>query len=333
MAPARSAGAVNVVSIGGGTGQPALISALRKLDRPLNLSAIVAMADDGRSTGILRREEHMLPPGDLRKCMVALAANPTGPLARALEHRFSYLDNHAMGNLLIAALADETGDFMATLSAVEEMLGCVGRTLPSTLEPVAMAGVTAAGERVHGQALLSYGAGRLERVWLEPAEPAAYAPAAEAIRAADLVVIGPGSLFTSLMPNLLVPDIARALAETDACRIFVCPKADVPGETEGMAAEDYIDALDAAGFLPLVDVALFHRRDERARPGFPSHDPRFGRFPDVPLPAAAESRLARRIPAVLIRDMADEDACTAHDPRLLAAALTEVIDACHSARR
>jgi len=321
-----SGGALRVVSIGGGTGQPALIAALRRLGRPISLTAVVAMADDGRSSGILRERERMLPPGDLRKCMVALAADPGGPLARALEHRFSYLDNHALGNLLIAAMADETGDFMATLETVEGLLGCVGRTLPSTLDPVTIAGVSAAGERVSGQARLSYGSGRLERVWLEPADARAFEPAAEAIRAADLIVLGPGSLFTSLMPNLLVPGIARALEETRARRVFVCPKADVPGETEGMDAEGYLDALEAAGFLSLVDVALFHRRDAAARPGFASRDPRAALFPDVAVSGEATARIAARVPAVLFRDMADEDACTAHDRRLLAAALTEVID-------
>ncbi|MDY4041563.1 MAG: gluconeogenesis factor YvcK family protein [Collinsella sp.] len=328
-----SPGARRVVSIGGGTGQPALIGALRALARPLVLTAVVAMADDGRSSGILREREHMLPPGDLRKCMVALAADPTGPLSRALEHRFAYLDNHALGNLLIAAMADETGDFMGTIETVEDLLGCVGRTLPSTLDPVTIAGETRSGERVRGQANLSYGSGPLRRVWLEPAAPAAFEPAAAAIRDADLVVIGPGSLFTSLMPNLLVPGIAAALAETRARRVFVCPKANVPGETEGAAAEDYLDSLDEAGFLGLIDVALIHRRDETSRPGFLSRDPRAALFPDVELSEEAERRLAGRVPGLLVRDMADEADCTAHDLRRLAAALGEVIDGCPSARR
>ncbi|MBY4797043.1 YvcK family protein [Collinsella sp. AGMB00827] len=383
--------AFRVVSLGGGTGQPALLRALRRTGYPLDIDAIVAMGDDGRSSGILREREGMLPPGDLRKCLTALAAEPEGSLARAFEHRFDYLNNHAMGNLMIAALVGEGDSFPAAIGCCAQLLGCVGNVLPSTLDPISLRGTTIAGEEVAGQAMLSYGSGRLDRIWLESAfkttdqtpqegtaagsgsraqqaatdpgslaqqavtdpgsrakqvvadpsslaqkavaEPLAYEPAVRAILAADLIVMGPGSLFTSLLPNLLVPGIAEALAKTKARRLFICPKADVPGETEGMDAEAYIDALEQAGFLELLDTALFHRRDCKARPYFVMQDPRAERFLDVELTPAAEKRLSQRIPHIMVRDLADEHACTAHDTNELAAALREVMDTCPSAQR
>lgn len=329
---------LRVVSIGGGTGQPALIRALRLMaretGRPLHIDAVVAMADDGRSTGILREREGVLPPGDLRKCLVALAAEPDGLLARALEHRFAYLDGHAMGNLLLTALADEAGNFGAALAAAHAMLGCVGRALPSTFDQVRLAGRTAAGEEVSGQAALSYAAGRLDRVWLEPADPAACGEAVRAILEADLVVAGPGSLFTSIAPNLLVPGIADALARTRALRLFVCPKADVPGETEGMDAEGYADALERMGFSRLFDAALFHRADPAGRSDAErSRDPRERLFPDVGLSVDAERRLRARFSRVWVRDLADPANATAHDVRRFADALAEVVRACPSVQR
>lgn len=324
---------LRVVTVGGGTGQPSVIRALRTMTVPLELTAVVAMADDGRSTGILREREGILPPGDVRKCLVALARDPASPLARAFEHRFSYLDGHAMGNLLITALADEGLSFPAAIEELESMLRCVGRVLPSTLDQVSLAGRTAVGEELAGQAALSYGAGRLDCVRLDPAHPKAFGPAVDAILAADLVVLGPGSLFTSLMPNLLVPGIAAALRETHGTRVFFCSKAEVPGEAEGMDAEAHVDALERQGFLDLVDVAVFHRADPAARPGFSSLDQHAPLYPDVPLAPGAEARLARRVPRVLVRDLADAGSCTSEDPLRVAGVLREIMDGCGAAAR
>ena len=340
--PLRGAGAegaphtLRVVTVGGGTGQTTLIRALRELDARggagrVAIDAVVAMADDGRSSGILREREGVLPPGDVRKCLVALAADPAAPLARALERRFPYLDNHSLGNLLLTALADGEGGFAAAVGEVSRALACVGRVHPSTLDDVTLAGTTAAGAELRGQAALSYAAGRLDSVRLVPAAPAANGAAVAAILDADLVVLGPGSLFTSIMPNLLVPGIAAALRETRAARLFVCPVADVPGETEGMDAEDYIAALGRMGALDMVDAALFHRTDP-TRPG--ATDPRRVRYyPAVELSREAEGRLAARVPLVLARHLASDADCTAHDPALLADALGEVAGACRSQAR
>lgn len=251
---------LRAVSIGGGTGQPRLIQALRLMGA--HIDSVVAMADDGGSTGLLREQAHVVPPGDVRKCISALAADPASPLARAFAHRFPYIDDHALGNLLLVALAEETGSFTAGIRACERMLDCIGRVHPSTLDTVSLAGRTVSGEVVYGQARISYGRRAFERVWLEPAGAVANPEAVEAILAADLVVLGPGSLFTSIIPNVLVDGIREALVRTSARRVFVCPKIDSLGETSGMSVADHVYALAACGLADAIDAVLVHRGAE-----------------------------------------------------------------------
>ena len=162
---------VRAVSIGGGTGQPNAIRALRAAG--CFVTAIVAMADDGGSTGIIRQEMGMVPPGDIRKCLVAMAADPAGPLARAFEHRFSFADNHSLGNLLLASLAAETGSFGEAIELCGEMLGCHGKVCPSTMENVVLCGRTRDGMEFSGEATLGSGPCALSEVWLSPRAPQA----------------------------------------------------------------------------------------------------------------------------------------------------------------
>lgn len=251
---------LKAVSIGGGTGQPRLIAALRLMGAQID--SVVAMADDGGSTGFLREQEHIVPPGDVRKCLSALAEDPASPLARAFAHRFSYIDDHALGNLLLVALAKESGSFEAAIRSCEGLLGCIGHVHPSTLELVSLSGRTAEGEVVHGQARISYGMKTFREVWLEPADAPANQAAIDAILQADLVVMGPGSLFTSIVPNLLVPGIRQALIDTRATRVFVCPKIDSLGETSGMSVADHVDVLVRSGLGHSIDAVLVHRADE-----------------------------------------------------------------------
>lgn len=326
---ASAAGAdapLRVVTVGGGTGQPAVIRALRSLAARISIDAVVAMADDGRSSGALRAHEGMVPPGDVRKCLVALATDPDCPLARALEHRFGYLEGHAMGNLLIAALADEGMGFEGAVAELSRLLGCVGRVLPSTLDRVALAGITRAGGRVCGQARLSYGEGTgpLSRVWMVPSAPAANPAAVRAILDADAVVLGPGSLFTSVIPNLLVPGILDALRATAATRVFVCPRADEAGECAGMGAEAYVSALEAAGLVGAIDAVILNR---------PAEPVAGSAVQDVALDEAAARRLSSRVPRVLVRDLASRRDPRAYARAALAGALEEVLAPCRSARR
>lgn len=342
---------LRAVSIGGGTGQPRAIAALRHLEA--HIDSVVAMADDGGSTGVLRERAGILPPGDIRKCLSALAGNPQSAFARAFAHRFPYIEDHALGNLVLTALAEETNSFSDAIAACEELLGCVGHVHPSTLDPVTMSGLTMRGDMLHGQARISYGGDAMERVWLDQDDPAANPRAVDAILAADLVVLGPGSLFTSIIPNLQVPGIARALAETRAVRVFVCPKIDSLGETRGMSAADHVARLLEQASEPLLDAVLVHRADvpEFVYPYAPGPAYRTVALggdvvsareidaaknaPFGPIQADGRdvARIERDVPVVLVRDFTGCESAAVHDVDILAKALQEVFDLCHSARR
>jgi uncharacterized cofD-like protein len=255
------------VAIGGGTGLPGVLRCLAELG--FETTAVVTMADDGGSSGMLRRELGMLPPGDIRNCLVALG-DAEGVLGRLFQYRFPHgegLAGHALGNLIIAALAEITGSFPDAIGEAERLLGTRGHVLPSTLEDVSLHAMDAAGCEVSGQARIAASDGPVTQVRLEPDAPPAYEPAVQAIREADVVVIGPGSLFTSLVPNLLVPGIAEALRESVARRIYVCNVANQRGETSGMDAADHIQALLDHGSAGAIDIAIVN--DPECSPGPP----------------------------------------------------------------
>jgi len=248
------------VAIGGGTGLPQVLRCLVELE--FETTAIVTMADDGGSSGVLRSELGILPPGDARNCLAALAGEDESMLARVFQYRFAHgegLAGHALGNLIIAALADLTGDFAEALRVAGEYLGAQGRVLPSTLADVKLHGVDRMGTEVFGQSRLAANPAPVERAFLEPESPPAYAPALEAIRDADVVVLGPGSLYTSLIPNFLVAGVADALRDSSALRVYVCNVANLRGETGGLDAAEHVQALLDHGLAGAVDIAIVHQ--------------------------------------------------------------------------
>lgn len=258
----------NAVAIGGGTGLPVVLRCLLRLG--YETTAIVTMADDGGSSGALRRDLGILPPGDVRNCLVALAENPEGLMARTFQYRFSAgegLAGHALGNLIIAALTDMTGDFPEAIRFAGEQLGVRGRVLPSTLTDVRLHGIDRSGNEVIGQAELASNPAPVETAFLEPAEPEPYPPAIEAIAAADLIVIGPGSLYTSLIPNFLVAGIANAVRDSRARRVYICNVANMRGETHGLDSADHLAALFDHGLEGGIDVAIVHRPECEERVG------------------------------------------------------------------
>ncbi len=260
-------GARRAVAIGGGTGLPLVLRSL--VDLGFETSAIVTMADDGGSSGRLRRQLGILPPGDIRNCLVALASDEEGMLARVFQYRFTggeSLTGHALGNLILAALTDLTGDFASAVRFAEHSLHTQGRVLPSTLVDVVLHGVDRSGREVVGQACMASNPTAVARAYLEPSAPAANPEALEAILAADAIVMGPGSLYTSVIPNFLVEGIASALATSRARRVYVCNVANLRGETAGLDAADQVQALFDHGLGESIDVALVHkcRSDEHA---------------------------------------------------------------------
>lgn len=305
-------GTARVVAIGGGHGLARALDALRRLG--VGPVAVVTVADDGGSTGRLRRDLGIIAPGDLRQALVALAGNR--PLAALFGHRFGRgeLEGHAVGNLALVALAEQAGDdFVAALDEAARLLDCAGRVLPVTTEPVQLK-AQVAGQEVEGQARVARSGGRVERVWLEPARPPGCPGALTAVAQADVVVLGPGSLFTSVIACLLVPDLARAVVETPARRVYVANLTTQPGETSGLSAADHVDALlEHVPGLTLDTVVL--------------HD---GPAPAVgdPLDTGVRSpRVGEVVRADLVRRDRDGRPAWGHDPARLAAALGPLLAA------
>jgi uncharacterized cofD-like protein len=239
-----------IVAIGGGTGMPSLLRGLKQ--HTSNITAIVTVADDGGSSGRLRRELGVLPPGDFRNNIAALASDEA-LMTQVLQYRFGKvgeangqtdLQGHAFGNLLLAALTGITGSFDEALLAAQQVLAIRGQVLPSTLADVRLvADIMVEGvgmQRVVGESAIPEAHGRIQRVYLEPANVKAYPPALQAILQADLIVMGPGSLYTSILPNLLVPDLAAALQHARAPKVYVCNLAIQPGETDNYSVADHV---------------------------------------------------------------------------------------------
>lgn len=245
---------MRVVGIGGGHGLAATLRAARSYAD--EVAAVVTVADDGGSSGRLTRELGVPPPGDLRNCLVALADE--SELARVYQHRFGSgaLTGHTLGNLLIAALTEMTGDFAAAVARAGELVGARGSVHPATTELVDMRALVD-GDVVRGQVAVAQAEGPIQAVYLEPPRPVAHEPAVRAICAADQVVLGPGSLFTSLIATLLVPGIRHAVRETGAKRILVVNSRAQKGETSGLDGTAHVKAVLAhtgPGYLDAVVV-------------------------------------------------------------------------------
>jgi uncharacterized cofD-like protein len=232
-----------VVCIGGGTGMPAVLRGLKEYTT--NITAIVTVADDGGSSGRLRREMGILPPGDFRNCIVALAeAEPL--MGRLFQYRFgpgSGLEGHSFGNLFVVAMSSVTGTFEQAIRETSRVLAVRGQVLPSTLEDLTLWAELDGQDTVEGESNIGMVGRPIRRLHLRPEQPAAYPDAVRAILEADLIVVGPGSLYTSVMPNLLVPGIAKALLAADAPVVYVCNVATQKGETDGFTAADHLSAL------------------------------------------------------------------------------------------
>lgn len=252
---------LRAVVVGGGTGSPMSIRTLLSLQ--VETSAVVAMADDGGSTGILREEADVTPPGDIRKCIAAFARDPQDPLVRAFKYRFAVARDHALGNLLLTALEDACGSFPEAIAVCERLVDAQGHVYPSTLDHVVLSARTCDGRVLDGQAVACHSRTALESVWLAGEDgraPRPFEPALQAIREADLIVLGPGSLFTSIIPNLLIPGVVDAIRESRGRVLFVCALADVQGETWGLTAREHFEALAAHGMEGLVDYMLVHSK-------------------------------------------------------------------------
>jgi uncharacterized cofD-like protein len=248
-----------IVAIGGGHGLSVLLRGLKRYTS--NITAIVTVADDGGSSGRLRRELGVLPPGDFRNCIAALA-DDDALTTQLFQYRFgdgNGLDGHSFGNLFITAMAAVTGSFERAILESERVLTIHGRVLPSTLHDVTLMAdlraETVGVSRVTGESSITKADGAIERIYLNPDDAPAFPGAVRALLEADLIVAGPGSLYTSVLPNLLVSDVARAVEASRAPKVYVCNVATQCGETDGFNAGDHVAALEAhvgSGLFPTV---------------------------------------------------------------------------------
>lgn len=265
----RLGSGLKVVAIGGGTGLSSLLRGLKRFTT--NITAIVVVSDDGGSSGRLKKEmpSLSLPPGDIRNCLAALA-DEEPLMTKLLQYRFDEatapdLAGHSFGNLLIAALEDITGDFEQAIRETSRVLAIRGKVLPPTLESVKLCAQLQDGTNVCGESTISKSTTPVDYVYLDPPTPEPLQEALDAIEQADLIVIGPGSLYTSLIPNLLVPGVAQAIAEAQCLRAFVCNVMTQPGETGGMSAADHVEAILRHVERPVFEyVILNNQRPQRS---------------------------------------------------------------------
>ncbi|MFE5322858.1 uridine diphosphate-N-acetylglucosamine-binding protein YvcK [Paenibacillus sp. NPDC056579] len=232
-----------IVVIGGGTGLSVMLRGLK--EKPIDITAIVTVADDGGSSGILRSELEMVPPGDIRNVLTALAdVEPL--LGKMLEYRFEKgqgLAGHSLGNLILAAMRDITGDFVAGVREMSRVFAVRGRVLPAANHAIVLKAEMEDGTIVEGESKIPKSGKVIKRVFIEPSNVQPLDEAVDALKKADAILVGPGSLYTSIMPNLLVPEIARTIVESQALKMFVCNVMTQPGETDNYSVSDHLQAM------------------------------------------------------------------------------------------
>ena len=300
-----------IVTIGGGTGLSVLLRGLKAYTD--NLSAIVTVADDGGSSGRLRRELGVLPPGDFRNCLVAMS-EAESLVTDLFQYRFgqgSGLEGHSFGNLFIAAMTDVTGSFEQALQESSKVLAVHGRILPATVDNLRLSAALKDGTQLHGESSITEHGGQIERLRIDPPNAEAYQEAVEAIGEAQLIVIGPGSLYTSILPNLLVRGISDAVRESPAPKIYVCNVATQVGETDGYAAEDHVEALQRQTFPTIVDSAVVNSHPRELGPRF------------LGQPVLRQGRPLEHV-RIYESDLVDRSHPVRHDPNSLARIAMEV---------
>ncbi len=305
-----------IVTIGGGHGLATLLRGLKSYS--YNITAVVTVADDGGSSGRIRRTQGIPPPGDIRNCLAALS-NDEALMTQLFQYRFSdanpELDGHPFGNLFISALSEITGSFEEAVVESGRVLAVHGRVLPATLHDVRLVAdvqlpLTVGEVRVAGESTIPKFPGNVQRVWLEPNNPAAYPHVIQAILAAELIVIGPGSLFTSILPNLLVPDIAAAIQASRGLKLYICNIATQPGETDGYTCEDHLNTLNNHVGGPIYDIVVVNNKFE-------------GQLPTNTQWVMTQSDTESEHP-IYLTDLLDKDQPWRHDSSKLARAVMDL---------
>ena len=301
----------HIVAIGGGTGLSVLLSGLKTYTD--NITAIVSVADDGGSSGRLRRELGVMPPGDFRNCLVALSDDES-LVAELFQYRFDQgegLDGHSFGNLFIAAMTGVTGSFEQALLESSKVLAVHGRIIPATWSHIDLTARLSDGTHVHGESNIAVRGGSIDEVHIEPSDIQANPEAIDAIAQADLILVGPGSLYTSIMPNLLVPGVMQALEASSAQTIYLCNVATEDGETGGFTMADHVRALQRHTFPTIADSVIANGNLSEPGTQFNSRavPPSGGELPDV---------------RVITADLIDPEHPLRHDAERLARVVIDV---------
>ena len=310
-----------IVILGGGTGLSTLLRGLKKIST--NLTAVVTVFDDGGSSGRLRREQGILPPGDIRNCLVALAeAEPL--VTRLFEHRFKGgdLDGHSFGNLFIASMVQVTGDLETAVKECSKVLAIRGRVLPTTLHDVTLCAEFTDGAVVEGESAITRAGRVIRRVYLKPARVPALQDVLEAVGEADLLILGPGSLYTSVIPNLLVERVADAIRQSRALKVYVCNVMTQQGETRGFRASDHVRVLLEQRGPGLFEYVLVNTRRPRNQALLARYS-REGAEPVEPDLDAIRTLGPKPVP----EDLISEDELVRHDPRKITTVLLQLLAA------
>ena len=324
MQPRRPGEPLRVVAIGGGTGLSRLLHGLKQYMRSpavnevggakLEITAIVTVTDDGGSSGRLRRDFDVLPPGDIRNCLVAMSEDEA-LLSRLFQYRFAQgrgLKGHTLGNLLLTALADLTGDFATAVQHASDVLATCGRIYPSTASDVVLEATLADGTKVQGETRISKSRERIRRIRLKPARCKPLPETLNAIAQADLITLGPGSLFTSIVPNLLVRGISDAIRSSPAMKVCFVNLMGQPGETLQFTASDHVTAIHAHSGGKLIDVAVVNTEPITA----PLRS-RYAAQQALPVENDFDSLAAAGV-RVVARDIAAQGEKVRHDPGKIA---------------
>ena len=329
--PEKDTRGLNVVALGGGTGLSTLLRGLKEMvirrrdetrdpQHPIgSLTAIVTVTDDGGSSGRLRRENRILPPGDIRNCMVALSQDEA-LLGRLFQYRFHAgrgLVGHNFGNLFLAALTHVTGDFAEAVRVSSKILAIRGQIFPSTVSNVSLIATLEGGRKIHGETRITASRRPIKKLSLIPRAARPLPKALEAIQQADLILLGPGSLYTSILPNLLIPEIAQAIGKSKAARVYVANIMTQPGETSGYALADHLRAIQRHTSRRVIDWVVANRQpisSEVAR-RYRQHGAE-----QVAIDLAPLQNLGYR---VILDNLLEEHGVIRHDPARLARLLRE----------
>ncbi len=305
-----------IVVVGGGTGLSTLLRGLKEYSA--NITAVVTVADDGGSSGRLRREIGVLPPGDIRNCLASLA-DEEKLMTELFQYRFEAgtgLTGHSFGNLFLTAMSEVTGDLERAVAASSRVLAVRGQVLPATLSDVNLWAELEDGRRIEGESSITEAGGKIAKIGCYPSNPPALPKVLEAIGEADYIVIGPGSLYTSVIPNLLVPEITAAIAQAEVPKIYACNIMTQPGETDGYTVSDHVEAIDrACGHAALFDTVLVQKKSPSAQALI-----RYAQEKSHPVDLDRDrlERMGRQIVAADVMHEDGETGLVRHDSRRLA---------------